>query len=174
MPASEPLAESLAARLAAAEARCDAAEERAASALALFGAVARLHDASCRADVLAAIAEVATACLGATAAAVYLREGAADRLAAAHIPGQPMARPSSPLLGAGLVGRAAAERRVLLGHWQPADRFDVAAPLGMEALLGAMVLLGVPLPDAAIGPDLRVRIEIVAHHAAIALARTTR
>jgi hypothetical protein len=168
---ARPPGEDVAAQLAAAEARCSAAEERASSALSLFSAVARLHEAATRADVLCAIGEVSVACLDAPALAVYLRVGSSDRLVAAHVVGRSAARPASTLLGAGLVGRAAAERRILVGPWRPSNAIDVAVPLAADPP-GVMVLLGLHLPDATLGPDLRVRMEIVAHHAAIALDRT--
>jgi K+-sensing histidine kinase KdpD len=148
-----------------------AAEERAATAVVLFTAVARLHDARGRADVLAAIGEIAAGCLGSPDVAIHLHDPASDRLRRVH-----RTRPRAPTPAEAaardeaLVDRAAAERRIVVGPEVLPGLRDVAVPLGAAWTAGVMVLFSVPLEGAELAPDHRQRLEIVGRHLGIALA----
>jgi hypothetical protein len=160
----------LPARLRVAEDARDAERERADAATALFLAVARLHAAQGRADVLAALDEIALTCLGGAQVGLYVLSPTTGRLELRHA-GGPRARAAaaSHPLGVGLPGVAANSRRLVV---EPAadQSCDAAIALGDEG--GAVLVLhGIPLEGHELPEELRQRITIVAHHAGIALRR---
>jgi hypothetical protein len=149
------------------------AEDRAATALALFSAVARLHDARSQADVLCAIGEIAQGSLCSPDVAVWLRDAASDRLRRVHVAGpQAAALAEGVELLEGMVDRAAAERRIVVGPELRPGLRDVAVPLGTAWTTGVMVLLSMPLQGGELSADLRQRMRIVGRHVGIALARS--
>jgi hypothetical protein len=150
-----------------------AAEDRAETALALFSAVARLHDASSRADVLCAIEEIAAGCLRSPDVAVWLHDAASDRLLRARVAGpQAAALVEEAELLQGVVDRAAAERRIVVGPEVGPGARHVAVPLGTGWTSGVMLLLSMPMQGEDLSADLRQRLSIVGRHVGIALARS--
>lgn len=148
------------------------AQERAEAALALFSAVARLHDARSRADVLCAIEEIAAGCLSSPDVSVWLHDAASDRLLRAHVAGPHAAAlaDEADLLEA-VVDRAAAERRIVVGPEVGLGVRHVAVPLGTGWTAGVMVLFSMPVPAEDLPADLRQRLNIVGRHVGIALSR---
>jgi len=160
----------LPARLRTAQAGRDAERARADAATALFLAVANLHAANGRAEVFAALDEIAQTAFGGAEVAVYVRGGVPARLDPVHL-GGPRARAAAGTfaLGVGLPGRAANGRRLLVEPAEPGS-CDAAVALGSDGA-GALVLHGVGLVGGELPEELRQRIAIVAYHAAIALRR---
>ena len=150
-----------------------AAEDRAETALALFGAVARLHDARSMEDVLCAIEEIAAGCLRSPDVAVWLHDAASDRLRRVRLAGPHAAALSGEAdLLEGVVDRAAAERRIVVGPEVGPGVRHVAVPIGTGWTAGVMVLLSMAVQGEDLSADLRQRLHIVGRHVGIALARS--
>jgi hypothetical protein len=150
------------------------AERRASSAIALFAAVARLHDASGRADVIAAIREIAQGCLGSEKVAIFLLDAGSGRhVGVAAGPEGPAALEAEESV-VELVARTASLGRVTVGAQRGPGKRDVAVPMGLSGTPGVLVVYAMAVEGGQPSSELRQRLEIVAHHLGIALAQAGR
>jgi hypothetical protein len=146
-----------------------AADARTQHALTLFAAVSWVWEARTTEDLYGALDEVASAVLR-RRIAVYVLERGCARLRVAHtnVSGAPVA--ASAVLGEGVIGRAAAERRTITGFVPGTSEPVVAVPLGARPhLMGSLLVYASP-SGTSLDSDQLQFLEIVGRHAGNALS----
>jgi len=151
-------------------ARCLAAEMRQESWLAQYVSTVRLHSSLRRREVLTALEEIVASLVGCEEAALY--ERSADTLRPVAGFGIDLGRLEVVRIGEGLIGRAAAERRVYMAPSGATSEAAVTAcvPLVLDGrLTGALALFRLLAQKPSLNHGDRQLLELLSTHAAVAL-----
>lgn len=146
-----------------------AADARTQHALTLFAAVSWVWEARTTDDLYGALDEIASAVLR-RRIAVYVLERGCARLRVVHtnVTGAPVA--ASAVLGEGVIGRAAAERRSITGFVPGTSEPVLAVPFGAcPHVVGSLLVYASPSATDLDCDQLKF-VEIVGRHAGNAFA----